>query len=85
MNPYFIWILLAILNIPLYHFLVKIFFGDYSGLANAIRFLLTPQIFSAFKGEFWDDWWEEIKLFFAILIIFFILTFEYTLITHFLK
>jgi hypothetical protein len=29
---------------------------------EAIRFWFTPEIISALRGRFWDDWWAEGKL-----------------------
>ena len=59
-------IVLAVVNIPLYLILGKFFFDGWSGFWDAVKFWLTPDLFSAFKGEYWDDWWAELKLGFFI-------------------
>ena len=55
-------ILLAVVNIPLYWILYRTLFTDVDELADAIKFWITPEIFSAFRGEYWDDIWAEFKL-----------------------
>ena len=42
--------------------LFKPFFGDASGFWECLRFWLTPDIFSLFRGEWTEDWWAEMKL-----------------------
>lgn len=55
-------VLLAAVNVPFYLYLGRRFFGDWSGFWEALRFLAMPEIFSALKGEYHDDVWEEFKL-----------------------
>ena len=55
-------LILLVLNIPFYILFMKMYFGDWDGLKKAIIFLPSLQIVSAFRGEFWEDWWNEIKL-----------------------
>jgi hypothetical protein len=55
-------ILLALANTPLYWVLYRALFTDLDELAEAIKFWITPEIFSAFRGEYWDDIWAEFKL-----------------------
>ena len=38
------------------------FFGDREEFFECIRFWLTPDIISLFRGEWGDDWWAEWKL-----------------------
>jgi hypothetical protein len=54
--------ILAVVNIPLYIILMGMFFGDIGGLFEAIRYWCIPDIISAFRGEFIDDQWSELKL-----------------------
>ena len=42
--------------------LFKPFFGDLGGFLECLRFWLTPDIFSLFRGEWAEDWWAEMKL-----------------------
>lgn len=60
-------ILLAVLNIPLYWILYRTLFTDLDELVDAIKFWITPEIFSAFRGEYWDDIWAEFKLLLLVL------------------
>lgn len=41
----------------------KSYFGDWSGFWECVRFWLTPDIISLFRGEYGKDKWAEIKLF----------------------
>ena len=54
--------ILAVLNTPVYFFLGRSFFGDWDGVWEAVKFWLTPDIISIFRGEYFDDWWESTKL-----------------------
>ena len=56
------WIILGIVNIPSYFFIGKIIFKTWEDFGESIRFWLTPDIFSAFNGEYWEDWIGELKL-----------------------
>ena len=51
------------MNVPVYFFLGKSFFTDWEGLWEAVKFWLTPDIISMFRGKYFDDWWESTKLF----------------------
>ncbi|MFC1588485.1 hypothetical protein ACFL54_09250 [Planctomycetota bacterium] len=42
--------------------LFKPFFGDGNGFWECVRFWLTPDIFSMFRGEWTKDWLAEMKL-----------------------
>ena len=42
--------------------LFKPFFGDVGGFWECIRFWLTPDVVSMFRGEWEEDWWSEMKL-----------------------
>lgn len=44
--------------------LFKPFFGDMSGFLECLRFWLTPDFVSLFRGEWQEDWLGEMKLFF---------------------
>jgi hypothetical protein len=53
---------LAVLNVPCYILLGKVLFGSWDDFLDAVRFWFTPEILSAFRGEFTDDLWAEFKL-----------------------
>ncbi len=55
-------IVLGVANIPLYLLIGKVFLGGWAGFWDAVKFWLTPDVLSAFNGEYWDDWWAELKL-----------------------
>ena len=42
--------------------LFKLFFKDVSGFWECLRFWFRPDIFSLFKGEWFEDQWSELKL-----------------------
>ena len=42
--------------------LFKPFFGDFGGFGDCLKFWLTPDIISLFRGEFYEDWWAGTKL-----------------------
>ena len=42
--------------------LFKPFFGDAGNFWRCVRFWLTPDIISRFSGEWWADFWAEMKL-----------------------
>jgi hypothetical protein len=59
-------ILVGILSIPIYASLAKMFWGDkFQSLGDTIKFLLTPDLYSLFKGRFWDDWYATTKFHFS--------------------
>lgn len=43
--------------------LFRIFFDDLTDLVECLRFWVTPDIISAFRGEWAEDQWAETKLF----------------------
>ncbi len=46
--------------------LFKPCFGNKEEFFRCVKFWFTPDTFSLFRGEFWDDWWAEAKLGFWI-------------------
>jgi hypothetical protein len=50
-------------NIPVYWLLGWLIFKTWGAFFECLKFWLTPEIFSAFNGEYWDDVWAETKLF----------------------
>jgi outer membrane protein assembly factor BamB len=57
------WTVLTIANIPVYLGLGSIFFGDWSGFFECLRFWFTPDWVSLCNGEYFEDRWAETKLF----------------------
>lgn len=56
------WIVLGVVNVPVYWGLGWVMFNSWDEFGEAIRFWITPDLFSAFRGEFVNDWWAELKL-----------------------
>ena len=67
MEEHISYLNLALINIPIYFLVGRIFFRDLEGLLTSIRFLITPDLLSAIRGEFWDDWWESLRFVIFIL------------------
>ena len=63
-----LYVVLGLVNIPLYLFLGKLIFNSWSEFGDAIGFWFKPDMWSAIDGEYWDDVVAEFKLgiFFAI-------------------
>jgi uncharacterized membrane protein HdeD (DUF308 family) len=55
-------VVLGILNIPTYLLVGKLFFDDRADFFTCIRFWLTPDIISMFRGEWAEDWWGTMRL-----------------------
>jgi len=61
------FVVLLVVNVPLFMLLGKAVFGGWAGFIEALVFWVKPELWSAIQGEFWEDWWAEIKLgFFAV-------------------
>lgn len=57
------WVLLGILNIPVYLGLGKLIFDDWACFFESIGFWLTPDWISMLRGQWAEDWWGTLKLF----------------------
>ena len=40
----------------------RVFFPNTDDFIAAVKFWLTPDLFSLFRGEYFEDWWAEMKL-----------------------
>lgn len=56
------FLILGVVNIPLYVLLWKFIFDDWDDFVDSVRFWFTPDFFSLLRGEYWEDWWAEAKL-----------------------
>lgn len=56
------FIVLIVVNIPLYLLLGKILFSSIEDFWEAVTFWFTPDLFSAIQGQWGDDMWAELKL-----------------------
>lgn len=54
---------LILINIfTIYKYLFLIFFHDFEDFDESLRYTLTPDIISLFRGEYWKDQFSELKL-----------------------
>ena len=42
--------------------LYTLLFEDWEEFTECVKFYLTPDIISLFRGKFWEDYWAETKL-----------------------
>lgn len=56
-------IILAVINVPLYYYIGKMFYKTWADFTEALRYLFQPGWLSAIRGEFTEDFWETIKLY----------------------
>ena len=42
--------------------LYTLLFEDLEEFTECVKFYLTPDIISLFRGKFWEDYWAETKL-----------------------
>lgn len=56
------WVVLAILNLPLYLGLGWVIFQSWSDFWECVRFYLTPNWYAMIRGELLDDWWGTLKI-----------------------
>jgi len=59
--------ILIVANLPLYWFLGKILFKDWNGVLECFRYALTPNIISWFRGEYTEDWWAGMRIYFYVI------------------
>lgn len=52
----------VVVNVPVWLYLGKVFFGDWEEFGRCIKFWLTPDAFSFFNGQWDEDRWAEMKL-----------------------
>jgi len=66
MEPLTLYIVLAVANIPVYIFIGWFLFEDWSGFFEALGYWFQPDSWSWLKGEGFDDFIAELKLFFFL-------------------
>ena len=76
--PWYGWVILIVVNAPIFFLLGKMFFKDWGDFGEAIVFWLKPDLWSALEGQFWEDWWAEIKLGLFVLICGLVIFAEYS-------
>jgi len=55
-------LILGLVNLPVYFVAGKLIFKSWDSFWESIMFWLTPDLFSAFNGQYWEDWVGELKL-----------------------
>jgi hypothetical protein len=55
-------LVVSVLSYPIYKELALAVFGSKSEFLEALRYWITPDAWSLFKGQFWNDWDAEFKL-----------------------
>ncbi|WP_053956074.1 hypothetical protein [Inediibacterium massiliense] len=72
-------LILIIINIPVYKYLFHLFFENMNEFRNCIRYVLTPNIISLIRGEYWKDVCRENQLSLYIICCIVIVACEYFL------
>jgi hypothetical protein len=49
-------IFLGVVNLPVYWFLGKVFFGDLATFWELLKTSMVPDLISMFRGKYWEDW-----------------------------
>ena len=53
---------IALLSLPVYAILAKMFWGEhFDSLPETLEYLIRPDLYSFFKGRYWDDWRHTMK------------------------
>ena len=58
------WVMLivAVLSTPIFLTLARMFWGEkFEDIGETVKFLFWPDVYSLFKGRFWDDWYATKK------------------------
>jgi len=56
------YVILGILNVPLYIFLGRLLFTHWDNFFDAVKFWFKPDMWSWVAGEYWEDCVAEFKL-----------------------
>lgn len=76
-------ITLSIVNIPLYFYMGKLFFSDWQGFLETLRFFYQPIWLSALRGEGYEDFGQSLKLLWFLLSSLCLIQLQFKLITYF--
>ncbi|WP_222708650.1 hypothetical protein [Paenibacillus sp. N3.4] len=61
-------LILLVVNIPVYRLLFRVFFTDDDDFKESVKYSLTPDLISLFRGRYWKDKFGQTKItFFAVL------------------
>lgn len=56
------WLILISANIPVFIGIGWVLFSTWGEFFECVRFWITPDVISWFRGEWVEDWWAEMKL-----------------------
>lgn len=56
------WMILIVANLPVFYAIRRLIFPTWEDFGEAVRFWLTPDLLSMFRGEWAEDQWNELKL-----------------------
>ncbi|OME89764.1 hypothetical protein BK123_25705 [Paenibacillus lautus] len=79
-----VYVVLFILNIPLYKWIFRRIFDNVDDLKQSVKYAFTPDIISLFRRRFWKDQWGELKLSVFLGSCFFIFAIECAIMTKIL-
>lgn len=83
MTEWWHWLLFVVGNVPVVFAIGWSIFDDWDHLWRSIKFVLMPDIISAFRGELIDDWWNELKFVWFLVACAIILAAEWWLLTRY--
>ena len=82
----FLGIILIIINyLTVYKYLFNIFFIDKKDFDESLRYTLTPDFISFFRGEYWKDRMGEMKLGIFIISCLIVTVIEYQMINKLIQ
>jgi ABC-type spermidine/putrescine transport system permease subunit II len=61
-NPTTRWIVLVLLNAPLYFAMGWVLFRTWSDFFECVGYYFTPDWYSWIRGELMEDWWGSLKV-----------------------
>lgn len=62
MGNWVLAVVLAVLNVPVYWMLGRLFFPSGADVYDTVRLLLTPRILDLLRGEAFDDQWAHFQV-----------------------
>ncbi|MEO3944970.1 hypothetical protein [Gorillibacterium sp. CAU 1737] len=74
-----LFLILLVVNIPVYKYLFRVFFSSREDFKEAVKFSFTPDLLSLFRGRYWKDQFGEAKLSFFLFCCFLVVACEFGL------
>lgn len=79
-SGFIVLILIIINSFTVYKFIFNQIFIDYDDFQESLRYLLTPDFISFFRGEYWKDRTAEFKFGFFVILCVMVTIVEYWII-----